>query len=378
MIKLERSGTAKKNYLRIRIPRFGLLILFMIITTSCSWPANPPIRLPVVKAPVIIPPVNKVGSVIQPIRVIFSPTADPETRSAGSKIFLDAMAEATGLFFKPIFPATYTEATTEMCASRNDTIGLLTGLGYVLTNRTCAAQVSLKAIRADYDVFWTAIFVPRESEIDSLDDLHGLKWGYGDPGYTTDYLVPLFMFNEAGVVPGSQIQTGNPIKSLEALYNGEVDFSTSYYGPPLDMESGKPFWPEESADIPGELVESCHLTDDGAEITCGSLNIQDARLQLRKTMPDVMRKIRILAISSDLPNDAFVFSAAFPTEVRVQIEEALSTVVQSDQWRESIGKPEFYGWEGLTTAENSDYEILRIMVDTIWPDLLNPGTSTGN
>jgi len=90
-------------------------------------------------------------------------------------------------------------------------------------------------------------------------------------------------------------------------------------------------------------------------------------------VPDVMRKIRILAISSDLPNDAFVFNAAFPTEVRVQIEEALSTVVQSDEWKSSIGGPEFYGWDSLTTAQNSDYEILRIMVDTIWPDLLDPG-----
>ena len=351
----------------------GLLILLLIMTAGCTRPANPPIRLPNVKPPFVIPPVNKVGSVIQPIRVVFSPTADPEARTAGSKLFLDAMAEATGLFFKPVFPETYTEATSEMCASRKDTIGLLTGLGYVLTNRTCAAQVSLKAIREDYDVFWTAIFVPRESEIDSLDDLHGLKWGYGDPGYTTDYLVPLFMFNEAGVVPGSQIQTGSHINSLTALYKGEVDYVTSYYGPPIDLESSKPFWPVESADIPDEMVESCHLTEDGAEIVCGNLSIQDARLQLRKTLPDVMRKIRILAISSDLPNDALAFSAAFPTEVRVQIEEALSTVVTSTEWKDSIGKTEFYGWDSLTTAENSDYEILRIMVDTIWPDLLNTG-----
>jgi len=256
----------------------GLLILFLIMTAGCTRPANPPIRLPNVKPPVVIPPVNKVGSVIQPIRVVFSPTSDPDARTAGSKLFLDGMAEATGLFFKPVFPETYTEATTEMCASRKDTIGLLTGLGYVLTNRTCAAQVSLKAIRADYDVFWTAIFVPRESEIDSLGDLHGLKWGYGDPGYTTDYLVPLFMFKEAGVVPGSQIQTGGPINSLTALYKGEVDYVTSYYGPPIDLESGKPFWPVESADIPDEMVESCHLTEERAEIVCGNLSIRDARL----------------------------------------------------------------------------------------------------
>jgi phosphonate transport system substrate-binding protein len=304
-----------------------------------------------------------VGSAEHPIKVLFVPSVDAQQIVSGGEIMAKALNEATGLTFEVVVPTSYAATIEEMCASPTDTMGFIPGLGYALASQLCGVDVAFKAVRFGYDVYWAQILVPRDSNIQSIKDLAGLKWGYGDPGSTSGYMVPLVMFQDAGITTGEQIQTGGHNQSAQALYNGEVDFATTFYSPPTDIDSGDAVWSKGSPDIPDDLIDSCALTDDGKAIVCGNLRVRDARANIREAAPDVIQKLRILEISPDIPNDTLSFGPDFPADVRSQIETALVAFAQTDAWTESIGNQDFYNWTGITPATDAEYDFIRSMVE---------------
>lgn len=304
-----------------------------------------------------------IGSPEHPIKVLFVPSVDAQQIISGGEIMAKALNEATGLTFEVVVPTSYAATIEEMCASPADTMGFIPGLGYALASQLCGVDVAFKAIRFGYDVYWAQILVPRDSDIDSLEDLNGKKWGYPDPGSTSGYMVPLVMFQEAGITPGEQVQTGGHNQAVQALYNGEVDFATTFYSPPTDIETGEAVWDENAPDIPEDLVDSCALTEDGKAIVCGNLRVRDARANIREGAPDVVQKIRILAISPEIPNDTLSFGPDFPADLRKQIEEALVAFAETEAWNESIGNQDFYNWTGLSPATDAEYDFIRKMVE---------------
>ncbi len=249
-----------------------------------------------------------------------------------------------------------------MCASPSDTIGFIPGLGYALANELCGVDVAFKANRFGYDQYWAQVLVPRDSDITSIKDLDGKKWGYGDVASTSGYMVPLVMFQEAGITPGEQIQTGGHNQSAQALYNGEVDFATTFYSPPTDVDSGAAVMDAAHPDIPDDLVPSCAVTADGSAVVCGNLRVRDARANIRDAAPDVVQKERILTISPPIPNDTLSFGPDFPADLRAQISDALVAFSGTDAWKESIGSQDFYNWTGLSPATDAEYDFIRQMV----------------
>ncbi|HXF64837.1 MAG TPA: PhnD/SsuA/transferrin family substrate-binding protein, partial [Caldilineaceae bacterium] len=133
--------------------------------------------------------------------------------------------------------------------------------------------------------------------------------------------------------------------------------------PPLKPE-GEPAWqPGDEPDIPEELVESCAPSEDGSELWCGDWRVLDARAGLREEAPDVIQKVRILAISADIPNDTLSFSPDFPPELREQISAALVEFAGTETWNESIGNQDFYGWTGISPASDEEYDVVRQMIE---------------
>lgn len=331
----------------------AIVIIASFVLAACQQATEEP----------TLTPEPSVGSEEHPIKVLFVPSVDAQVIVSGGEVMADALKEATGYNFEVVVPTSYAATIEEMCASPNDTMGFIPGLGYALASQLCGVDVSFKAVRFGYDVYWAQILVPRDSDITSIEDLDGLKWGYGDPGSTSGYMVPLVMFQEAGITPGEQIQTGGHNQSAQALYNGEVDFATTFYSPPTDVDTGDPVWSKESPDIPDDLVDSCGLTEDGGAIVCGNLRVRDARANIREAAPDVIQVERILTISPDIPNDTLSFSPDFPADVRSNIETALVAFAETDAWGESIGNADFYDWSGLSPATDSEYDFIRQMAE---------------
>jgi phosphonate transport system substrate-binding protein len=277
--------------------------------------------------------------------------------------------EATGLHFEVSIPTSYAATIEEMCASPSDTMGFIPGLGYVLANQLCGVDVAFKAVRFGFSVYWAEILVPRDSDIQTIADLAGKKWAYPDAGSTSGYMVPLVMFQDAGIEPGETLEAGGHPGAVRAVYQGDADFATTFYSPYLSPEGGVE-WSVDAPDIPDDLIASCATIVDGdsSRLFCGpnaDYRVLDARANLRDEAPDVMQKLRILTISPEIPNDTLSFGPDFPDDLRLTIVDALIAFSQTEAWGESIGNADFYGWTSIEAASDEEYDFVRLMVEAV-------------
>jgi phosphonate transport system substrate-binding protein len=316
---------------------------------------------------------SDIGTPDHPIKVLFVPSVDANQIVTGGEVMANALNEATGLTFEVVVPTSYAATVEEMCASPADTMAFIPGLGYAIASQLCGVDVAFKAIRFGYPVYWAEYIVARDSEFQSLEDLEGATWGYGDQGSTSGYMVPAVELAEAGITPGEQVQTGGHNQTVTAVYNGEVDFGTVFYSVPLNPD-GEPLFTYEQYEngeitelsqyeVPEEVIPNCAPSDDGEQLLCDGYRVLDARANVRTEAPDVMQKVRILAISQAIPNDTLSFGPEFPADVRTQIEEALLAFAETDAWDESIGSSDFYGWSGIAPATDAEYDVVRAMVE---------------
>jgi phosphonate transport system substrate-binding protein len=306
---------------------------------------------------------KEIGTEAHPIKVLFVPSVDAQVIVAGGEIMADALEKATGLKFEVSVPTSYAATIEEMCASPTDSMGFIPGLGYVFANQLCGVDVSFKAIRFGWDVYWAQVIVPRDSDIQTLADLNGKKWAYPDAGSTSGYLAALPVFQALGIQPSETLEAGGHTGVVRAIYNGEADFGTTFFSPPLKPQ-GEPAWKiGDTPDIPDDLVETCAPNEDGSRLLCSGWRVLDARAGLRTEAPDVVQKVRILEITPPIPNDTLSFAPEFPAELRAQIEAALVEFSKTEAWNTSIGNQDFYGWTGLSPAKDEEYDLIRQMIE---------------
>jgi phosphonate transport system substrate-binding protein len=367
--------------------RFMFVLLTLVVTASillsaCGAPAT---EAPAAtEAPVVTeapteapaptePPVPAVGSPEHPIKVLFVPSVDANIITTGGEVMAAALSEATGLTFEVTVPTSYAATIEEMCASPADTMAFIPGLGYAIASQLCGVDVAFKAVRYGYPVYWAEYIVARDSKYQTLADLEGATWGYGDQGSTSGYMVPAVEFAAAGITPGEQVQTGGHNQTVTAVYNGEVEFGTVFYSVPLnpegaplftyaDYEAGK-ITTLDQYEISQDAIANCAPDAEGKKLLCDGYRILDARANIRTEAPDVIQKVRILAVSAAIPNDTLSFGPEFPADVRKQIEDALVAFAETEAWGASIGSADFYGWSGITPATDAEYDMVRAMVE---------------
>lgn len=303
----------------------------------------------------------ELGSAERPIQVLFVPSVDAQVITSGGDIMDQALTDATGLEFEVSVPTSYAATIEEMCANPADTMGFIPAFGYVLASQLCQVDVSFKAVRFGWGVYWAQFLVARDSDYQTLADLEGASWAYPDPGSTSGFLFPSVALDDAGVTPGETVEAGGHPQAALAVYNGEVDFGTSFFSPPLlpegQWEIGDP------PDVPDEFIDSCAPNDEG-QLWCGDYRVLDARASATEEAPDIMQKVRILTITDAIPNDTLSFGPDFPADLRAQIEDALVAFAETPEWADSIGNQDFYAWSGIEPATDAEYDIVRSVVDS--------------
>lgn len=348
----------------------SLVAAVAMILSACGAPATePPATEAATEAPTEAPTAEPteaapaIGSPEHPIKVLFVPSVDANVIVTGGEVMAAALNEATGLTFEVVVPTSYAATIEEMCASPSDTMAFIPAFGYVLANDLCGVDVSFKAVRRGWGVYWSMIVVGRDSDIQSIEDLNGKKWAYADTGSTSGYLVPKVMFEENGITPSEEVVAGGHPQAVRAVYTGEADFATAFYSPYSAPEGGTKWEVGMDPEVPVD-VNSCALNEDKSQLLCEGYRILDARANIREEFPDVVSKVRILMISPEIPNDTMSFGPEFPVELRTQIEEAVAAFAATDAWGTSLGSEDFYGWSGLEAATDAEYDFIRKMVAT--------------
>ena len=355
----------------------AVMAIVVLLVTACSPATEAPTQPPATEAPTEMPATeapteapteaateapatSDIGTADHPIKVLFVPSVDANVITTGGEVMANALNEATGMNFEVSVPTSYAATIEEMCASPTDTMAFIPAFGYVLANDLCGVDVAFKAVRRGWGVYWTMYVVQRDSDIQSVADLEGKKWAYPDAGSTSGYLVPLVQLKEEGVTPGETLEAGGHPEVIRAVYNGEADFGTAFYSPWAAPEGAEAWKIGDEPEVPDP--STCALNDDGSQLLCDGYRVLDARANIREEFPDVVEKVRILALSPEIPNDTMSFSPEFPADVRAQIEEAITAFAETEEWSTSIGSEDFYGWSGIEAATDADYDFVRKLV----------------
>lgn len=306
------------------------------------------------------PAAGELGSPENPIQVLFVPSVDAGEIVSGGQVMADALNQATGLSFEVSVPTSYAATIEAMCASPENTMGFIPALGYVLANNKCGVEVGGAAVRYGLSWYTEQFLVQRDSPYTSLADLAGKKWAVPDRGSTSGFLYPSVEFETAGIEPGEIIEAGGHGAAVLAVYNGEVDFATSYFSPPL-MPEGKWYYGMDPEPYDPMLA----APNEKGKLYAGDYRILDARASVVSTAPDVVQKVRILQIGEKIPNDSVSFGPDFPQGLRTRIMNALVIFASSDACAESICSDQFYNWTGVDPVGDSFYDPVRKLIDVL-------------
>jgi phosphonate transport system substrate-binding protein len=303
------------------------------------------------------------GTEDNPIKMLFVPSVNVDALIESGDIIEEFMNEATGLVYEVSVPTSYAATIEEMCASPTDTVGFIPAMGYALASQLCGVQPGLASVRFGWNVYWAQYIVPRDSDIQSLEDLEGKTWGFGETTSTSGFLVPSAELEDMGITPGERVETGGHTATVNAVYNGEVDFGTTFFSPPLLPDGEWAFG--DPPDIPDELIPECAVNEDD-RLFCGGYRVLDARAGLRTDAPDVVQKVRILAISPEIPNDTMSFSPEFPEDLKQVIMDALIDYLASDACQvreETICSVDTYNWTAAAPIFDENFDGIRIMME---------------
>ncbi len=305
---------------------------------------------------------DDLGTEDNPIQVYFVPSVEAEAIVSGGEIMAQALTEATGLEFEVFVPTSYAATIEAMCASPDNSMGFIPAAGYVIANNRCGVEVGAAAVRYGWPVYWAQYIVRRDSDIYTFGDLEGKTWGYGDPSSTSGFIVPQVEMMAAGIEYGDTVETGGHPQTVLAVYNGEVDFGTTYFSPPR-MPGAQ--WNYGDLPEPYDLsIDESYFNDEG-KLYVGDIRPMDARVSVRETAPDVIDQVRILRISAPIPNDTLSFGPDFPEEVRGQIIDTLITFSGTEAWDQSIGSEDFYNWSTLEPITDSFFDPVRLQFETL-------------
>ncbi len=338
-------------------------------TTTTQAPATTTTQAPATTT--TTEPAPMIGSAELPIKVVFVPSVSAEEIIAGGQLLDDTLTAATGLEFEVSVGSSYAATLEEMCASPDRTMGFIPAQGYVLANDLCGVEIALKSERFGYDVYWTQFIVPRDSEVDSIDDLAGLKWAYPDGASTSGFLVPSGIFESLGIEVGESFEAGGHSATARAVYNGEADFGTTFYSPITDVD-GNSVWDGDPANADVADASTCGVVAEGSEegrfgvgdLVCGDQEVRDARRNIREEAPDVIQEVKIIGLSDPIPNDGMAFGPEFPADIKTQIIDAMVDFAASDP--DGFGTAfDAYSWDNVLPTDDSEFDSIRALLSAL-------------
>lgn len=138
-----------------------------------------------------------------------------------------ALSTNLGCPVKLIVNQNYTAEVEAMKAGKID-VGEFGPLGYIFAHKIADAQpVAVFADKHGKPVTYTAaIWVPKDSALQTVAQLKGHSIAFSDPGSTSGNLMPRYALIKAGLNPDKDVKiefAGSHPASLLALVNGKVD-----------------------------------------------------------------------------------------------------------------------------------------------------------
>ena len=247
------------------------------------------------------------GTKDNPIKMAFVPSADSQKVLDSGEPLGQLLEKETGYSFKVSVPTSYAAVIEAMGASNVD-VGWLATFAYVLARDKFGAEVILATVRQGSKSYTGQIIVHADSGINSIEQLRGKKFAFVDPSSASGYLYPNALFKQkisdySDNFFGERIFAGGHDKVVIAVYGKQVDGGATF----------------------GDSVIGGPPTD--------------ARTVVRNTIPDVMEKVKTIAITDPIPNDTVSVRKGLAPDMLTKLREGLLKVAQTDDGKKALEGP---------------------------------------
>jgi phosphonate transport system substrate-binding protein len=281
----------------------GLLVTLALLSGACGQAQAP------------------LGTEQNPIIWAFVPSGEMEQVSAGAEEVANLVFNETGLVINTFVATEYAGVIEAMCADPPKAhMGSLATFSYILANQRGCAEAELVSIRFGSPVYNGQIIVRADSGIESLSDLAGKTFCRPDPLSTSGWIIPSLELRAAGVDPDTDLaevaDAGSHDAVVASVYNGDCDAGATYV---------------------------------------------DARSTIEEEHPDVMDVVKVINVSTDIPNDGVQYVPSFPRDLRDQINNALIAIAETEEGQAALDQS--YQWAGLQKIDDSFYDPFRQVLE---------------
>jgi phosphonate transport system substrate-binding protein len=257
----------------------------------------------------------------------FVPSQTSSVVQTNADLLGEYLSKKTGYKITPRVLTSYA-AVTEGMTSNNVDIGWVGPLDYVIAHKINGAEAVTKSVRNGLPSYKAFIIVNVKSNINSVADLKGKKFAFGDPLSTSSNLYPRYLMLKNGINPDTDVKGVNISNQTQIGVNvcqGTVDA--------------------------GAIYDDAR-TNKGADTSC----------------PGIMTKTKILATSDPIPGDPQMIRHTLNSAQKKKLKDAM-IAMGSDPTIQPALKA-LYTIDSLVPAQDSDYDVIREIIKQAKPDLL--------
>lgn len=233
---------------------------------------------------------------------------------------IDVIEAGMGMEVLPTVAADYT-GVVEAFKNQQLDVAFLSPAAYVLAAQEANVRVILKSHRDGSPHYYGAIIVRADSPIQTVADLKGKRFAFGDPLSTSGHIFARKLMLEAGLKPESDLEqfiyAGSHDATILSVLNQKVDAGASY-----------------ADDIDGKSSAWQRFLD-----------------------PRDHHKIRVLAYTEPIPSDNICVRADFPQELTQKLFQTITAFTNSEAGHALVKK--LYKLDGYVAATDADYATIR-------------------
>lgn len=208
-------------------------------------------------------------------------------------------------------------------AFKNDQldVAFLSPAAYVLAAQEANVRVILQSVRDNHAHFYGAIITHRDSGINSLKDLKGKTFAFGDPISTSGHIFARKMMLEANINPETDLEkyiyAGSHDATILAVLNRKVDAGATYSD---DKEGKSTSWSR----------------------------FLDAKDQ---------DKIKLVTMTEPIPSDTICVSKDYSPELTERLRKTIMDFTDSPEGHALVKK--LYKFDSYQPASSEDYKSVR-------------------
>jgi len=256
------------------------------------------------------------GTEGNPIIWSFVPSGDTNEIVAGGEEVADMIYDLTGLVVE-VSVATEYAGVIEALSSDPPSAHMasLATFAYVLAADRGVADAALVSVRFGSPTYNGQFIANVNSGVNKVEDLVGKTFARPDPLSTSGWIIPMLTMRAAGIDTDKDLEVvdaGGHTAVVSAVYNGDVDAGATYV---------------------------------------------DARTNIEADNPDVMEKVKVIAVTEDIPNDGVQFHPSVPADIRNAIVDALLEIASTEEGVAALSRA--YDWTELVRRTDAFYDPFR-------------------